>query len=166
MLGSALLRGAKRRVGRQLESGLGCTWISFRQINMSHEDISSSSEIQVLLLNGIVTDNDGVYSLVGKRRFESCLTVKCRIFLVSPPRPCPIRSGWPPSPMTAAKSTPLSLSHALHAHRSRTRRGNRHSFDSPATNQPSELRASEIAARSDSLYTRGIKGPPPSRSRS
>ena len=62
--------------------------------------------------------------------------------------------------MTAAKSTPLSLSHALHAHRSRTRRRNRHSFDSPATNQPSELRASEIAARSDSLYTRGIKGPP------
>ena len=126
---------------------------------MSHEDISSSSEIQVLLLNGIVTDNDGSYSLVGKSRFESCLTVKCRIFLVSP-RPCPIRSGWPPSPMTAAKSTPLSLSHALHAHRSRTRRRNRHSFDSPATNQPSELRASEIAARSDSLYTRGIKGPP------
>ena len=55
---------------------------------MSHEDISSSSEIQVLLLNGIVTDNDGGYSLVGKRRFESSLTVKCRIFLVSP-RPCP-----------------------------------------------------------------------------
>ena len=59
---------------------------------MSHEDISSSSEIQVLLLNGIVTDNDGGYSLVVKRRFESCLTVKCRIFLVSP-RPC-TRPQW------------------------------------------------------------------------
>ena len=115
------MRGAKGKVGRQLESGLSCTWISFRQINMSHEDISSSSEIQVLLLYGIVTDNDGGYSLFCTCRFESCLTVKCRIFLVSP-RPCPIRSGWPPSPMTAAKSTPLSLSHALHAHRSRTRR--------------------------------------------
>ena len=130
---------------------------------MTHEDISSSSEIQVLLLNSIVTDNEGSYSLVCKSRFESSLTVKCRIFLISP-RPCPHPQwvvtvandcGKIHAALTLARVTRIGQGRADGA-QNRTEQ----TFIRLPREQPSELRASEITARSDSLYTMGIKGPP------